>query len=162
MEFHRHSPKACVDLYRDKENEIESLKRVLFPGDGTLAHLDDKDIEHIRPSHVYDELDGQREQELADDLAEGVTDDPRFANLNYGNEFAKGEGSGGKYEEPKYRTVNIPNPEEMAFQTRRLAAEQKELLAEAVHYCKEVRKAEHSPQERAKPIRKIVHGGAGT
>ena len=110
-----------------------------------------------------DEAETETYEELDEDIAEGMADDPRYANLDYGNEHAN-EGnniSDGKSVEPKYKPVNIPDEEEMAFETRRLAIEQKELLTKVVHYCKEVVKATYSPHERPTPLRLIIHGGAG-
>ena len=165
VEFKRNSVEGCVRVYQSRESEIKALKNALFLGDDTIACLDDADRDQERPSHVYDELDAQREQDLDDDLAEGVRDDPRYAHLGYGEDKAKADENGQESRsgesEPKYKAVAVPDEEELSFMLRRLVSEQKLLLYDYVHYAKEVLKARNSPRERVTPIRKICHGGAG-
>lgn len=164
VEFKRNSVKDCIEVYQSKENEIEALKRAFLLGDDAISSLDDSDRDQERPSHVYDELDAQREQDLDDDMEEGMRDDPKYGHLEYGEDKAnadENDGQGGHYDEPKYKAVTVPEKKEMDFFTRRLVSEQRLLLNIAVHYSKEVLKARSSPRERPTPFRIIIHGGAG-
>ena len=165
-ELRREDVTACIERYNSLQGTIEEFKKVMFPGDGTVNMMDDQDIEHQRPTLAYDAIDPQREQELDDDKAEGMRDDPKYAILDYDGKKANAdEKSGGQSrEEPKYKSIVVPEAEEIRTLTRRLAAEQKVVLSKAVHYAKEVVKARHSldPDERPTPIKIIIHGGAGS
>ena len=94
---------ACLAQYRCNVEVIESVKSQIFLGEDTVQMLD-TDLEEIRPVSIYDQIDAQREQELDDDREEGVIDDPKYAAMNYGDEFNE---EGPKPEEFKFRLKNV-------------------------------------------------------
>ena len=114
------------------------------------------DLELLRPSHVYDEIDAQRVQDDDDDEDEGLEDDPRFAALNP-NDIKENERP--LLEHFKYKKVHVPDDKEMSTITQRLAGEQMELVMKVANFCKQLVKARNSPHESVSPLRLIIHGG---
>ena len=65
------------------------------------------------------------------------------------------------FETARYRTIKLPDETERNFLTRRLVAEQLNILRVVVGYCKDVVKFQNNLAHEVKPLRIIVHGGAG-
>ena len=155
VEFHRYSPEECIAMYQSHIENINSIKKELFRGD-QLMELLECDLELLRPSHVYDEIDAQRVQDDEDDLDEGLEDDPRFAALDPKDLKDHDRPT---LEQFKYKKVHVPDAEEMSTMTQRLAGEQMELVMKVANFCKELVKARNSPHESVTPLRLIIHGG---
>ena len=94
----------CLAQYRSNKETIECVKKQIFLGDDTVQMLD-ADLEENRPIPIYDQIDPQREQELDDDRDQGLIDDPKYASLDFGDDF--------KDETPyaeqfKFKQINVP------------------------------------------------------
>ena len=61
----------------------------------------------------------------------------------------------------KYKIICLPDNEEMKYMTRKLVPEQMNILRTVVASCKAIVRARKNSKVRPKPIRLIVHGGAG-
>ena len=155
VELCRHSPEECIALYQEKIEQINGVKSELFRGE-ELMDLLECDLELLRPSHVYDEIDGQNEQDNEDDLDEGLEDDPKFAAMDPNDMKDQDRPSLDQF---KYKKVHVPNEEEISTITQRLAEEQLELVMIVVNFCKAHVKARSSPHEKVTPIRLVIHGG---
>ena len=155
VEFCRHSPEDCIALYQSKIEDINFVKKELFRGEDLLDLLE-CDLELLRPSHVYDEINAQGVQEDDDDLDEGLEDDPKFAALDPKDLQEQDRPS---LEQFKYKKVHIPDEEEIGAITQRLAGEQMELVMKVANFCKQLVKARNSPHESVTPIRLVIHGG---
>ena len=157
-EFHRYDADKCIDEYSRHSSIIQSIKKQIFLGEDTVEMLDCDMKELPRPTHMYAMIDPQAEQDLDDDLDEGVTDDPRYAARDYDSAILE---DGPKYDSFKYKQVELPDDDSLDKLTRRLVDEQMVILLRIIHYCKEVVKCIHAPHESPTPVRLIVHGGAG-
>ena len=71
------------------------------------------------------------------------------------------QGSNHKYESSKYRKINLLTKAERNFCTRRLVPEQLDILREVDEYCKDINKSKNNMAHVVKPLRIVVHGGAG-
>ena len=103
----------------------------MFPGEPTVE-LMDLEITDIRPTHVYDTLNPQGEQDEEDNRVIGTEDDPQYSAYNYQN-F---EPEQHLPEEHKYKTLEVPSKDELLFITRRLCQEQQLALQPVLNYCK--------------------------
>ena len=155
-ELERDNPEACIQLYNDRSDAINSVKAEIFPGEDTLELLE-TDLELIRPSHIYDEIDGQFEQENEDDFDEGLEDDPRYAALE--PETSHKEEDKPSLEQIRYKKLKVPDEEELKAITHRLADEQMEIVTKVVTFCKGVVKSRNCHKESVEPLRLVVHGG---
>ena len=61
----------------------------------------------------------------------------------------------------KYKTIDVPQNDDLHNLTRRLVDEQQLVLIPVLNYCKQVKRARKNLQEVPEPIRMIVQGGAG-
>ena len=122
--------------------------------------LETLDLEKLdKPEHIFNTLDSQREQEKEDDLAIGPTDDPEFESFGYTENLD--QESNIKYESSKYRKIVMPSLAERNFSTRRLVPEQLDILREVDKYCQDINKSKTNIAHVVKPLRMVVHGGAG-
>ncbi len=162
-ELHRFDAPECIKAYQARKEEIDSNRLAIYPGEKTLllgeSNLLDNQVLHEKPSHFYDTLNAQEEQNQDDDREEGETADPTLesfgytGNLNHDNEF--------NADDCKYKTINVPSDEEMKFLTKRLVPEQRAILRPVIAYCKDVIKAKSNPTHKIKPILMLIHGGSG-
>ena len=157
QDFQRWSSESCEEVYRNRLNEIRSNKSFIYPSEDIIDLLDSDDLEDQRPTHVFDMLDSQREQENEDDKEVGMTDDPKYAVLGLTDHL----GNERTYEEFKYRKFILPDQETMNFLTLRLVSEQSEVLKKVIQYCKDIVKFRSDLSKQVEPVRLIVHGGAG-
>jgi hypothetical protein len=151
-------PEHCIAFYHIKKETIDINRKGMFPCESTMDLLDsDINLEDLRPTHIYETLDSQREQENDDDANVGAIDDPEFATMIYSGDLKE---ENVVHEEFKYRKICLPNQEELLFLARQLVEEQMRVLTEIVTYCKGIVRArkgiDHPPQ-----LRLIIHGGAG-
>ena len=158
-ELHADNEKECIQKFYDKIEEIEINKKRIYPGEETIALLEIFDLENDKPAHIFDMLDGQREQDREEDLAIGCVDDPEFESFSYTGNL--GEENKGNYETSKYRKIGMISNEELNFLTRRLVPEQLDILREVVAYCKDVLKSKINLAHVVKQLKIVVHGGAG-
>ena len=118
-----------------------------------------------RPAHIFDTLDSQRQQEADEDLAIGAVDDPEFETFGYtenlGQESNSNNGGNSNHESSKYRKIKMANDDEIKFLTRRLVAEQLDILREVTGHCKDILKSQNNIAHVVKPLRIVVLGGAG-
>ena len=157
----RHSIKECLQEYQNRKLQISNIKQLLYPDQNIIELLECDHLEENIPQHVYDTLDGQREQERDDDLEEVVQDDPVAAFFEWqgkDSETDYGQASKGDF---KYREVKLPSDEDLTEITRSLVDEQKILLSKVVQYCKKLVRQTKSLGKSVSPLKFIVHGGAG-
>ena len=55
----------------------------------------------------------------------------------------------------------VPKDDELKHRTLRLVPEQMNILRKVCHYCRDVVKAKKKLGHKVKPLRLIIHGGAG-
>ena len=125
---------------------IKRNKEAIYPGEGTIDLLENMDLDIQRPVHIYDMLDGERQQQESDDLMAGAENDPQFESFAYtGNLDQDGaQGGNGFCESSKYRIVNVPKEDELSHRTRRLVPEQMNILRRVCAYCRDVVKSRKS------------------
>ena len=158
-EFHPESGKDCIEEYKKRKDLIKRNKEAIYPGEGTIDLLENMDLDVQRPAHIFDMLDGERQQQADDDWAEGAEDDPQFESFAYTGNLAQGDNN--QAESHKYRIVNVPKEEEMRLRTLRLVPEQMNILRKVVLYCRDVEKSKKKLSHKVNPLRLIVSGGAG-
>ena len=77
----------CMAEFIRMQIEIQSNRKVIYPGEEVAGLLEEKDLKEIlkafKPTHLLDTLDGQGNQESTDDLEEGIVDDPAFESFAY-------------------------------------------------------------------------------
>ena len=159
-EFYPDKKEECIEAYNTRIDEISRNKEKIYPGERTSNLLQNLDLETQKPSHIFDTLDCQREQEAADDFSVGAEDDPDYESMGYTGNL--GQENQTSFESCKYRKISLPKDDEIEFLTRRMVPEQLNILREAIGYCKDVLKSEKNIRHIIKPFRIIVHGGAGT
>jgi hypothetical protein len=160
-EFHRGDAEKCINKYHEKKEEIDQNRKLIFPGEATIELMDSAEFELQRPSHVFDQLNAEGEQNNIDDNVEGIIQDPAFESHSYfGNLQQDLEGM--PAEEAKYKEVALVTNDELLTLTRRLHSEQLDVLNAVVKYAKDVVKARNNFKVKPKPPLLVVHGGAGT
>ena len=159
-QFHADDADECINMYHEKFEEIKQNKETIYPGEETLLLMENIDLEHNKPEHMFDMLDSQRQQENEEDKKLGTTDDPEYESFAYTGNLCQEKKT--DYETSKYRKIAIPEEEERNFLTRRLASEQLDILREVVGYCKDVIRSQKNPSHEVNPLRIIIHGGAGS
>ena len=158
FERFRNLPEDCISEYNSRLQDIEVVRSNIFLGEDTIDYME-CDLELLRPTHVYDDIDGQREQENEDDLEEGLEDDPRFAGLDHNGEKSE-ENYKTNLEQIKYKKVEVPGDEDISTMNRRLANEQLVIVMEVTKQAKRILRAAKSKRiKRVKPVRIIIHGG---
>ena len=157
--FHADDETKCIDLYHSSLEEISRNKKIIYPGEESIAFLENPDLETPKPEHIFDKLDCQGEQDKEDDLAIGETDDPEFETFGYTENLD--QGSNPKYESSKYRKINLLTKAERNICTRRLVPEQLDILREVDEYCQDINKSKNNMAHVAQPLRIVLHGGAG-
>ena len=161
-EFHRWEPDKCIDTYHSKAEEIDLNKKTIYPGESTLNLLDSEDFEMQRPTHVYDQLNAQGEQQDEDDLEEGAIDDPNYESFAYtGNLLIDKENQAYTKESLKFKCMTLPEEEELQFLMRQLVPEQLMIVREVLRLCKSIKKSRKVKGLKVKPLWAILHGGAG-
>jgi hypothetical protein len=158
-EFHPDNGKNCIRVYNERLELIKRNKESIYPGEGTIDLLENMDLDLQRPSHIYDMLDGERQQQEEDDLVVGAENDPQFESFAYTGNLAQGENA--HSESFKYRIVKVPKDDELRHRTLRLVPEQMNILRKVCHYCRDVVKSKKKHGHKVKPLRLIIHGGAG-
>ena len=150
----------CLAEYIKRKDEIESNRQAIYPGEATIDYLESADLEILKPTHLLETLNGQGEQENSDDLEEeGIIDDPDFESFAYtGNLNLDGQQ---KFEDFKYKKICLPSDFELNHITRQLVPEQMNPMRKVLSACKDIAKSEKYPQIKIKPVRLILHGGAG-
>lgn len=163
-ELARNDPERCISLYsNEKKNEVISNRKKLYPGEDVISLMDNDDFKLQRPTHIYDTLNGQGEQENADNNEDGPEDAPEFETFGYlGNLSQEREdGDGGKFEDFKFKKANIPTDEERYEHLRRLHPEQMAAVRRVTKVAKEIKKSRNNFQLKPEQAMMIVHGGAG-
>ena len=160
-EFFRDDEKKCKELYEERKGYIATIRNLMYPGESTFELLESGEFEIQSNSHIHDALDGQREQENADDCEIGVSDDPRYESFSYTGNLNQGETA--QFESFKYKKICLPDKKELKYLTCKLVPEQLNFLRKVVGYCKDVVKAmkRGDGKLKQKPLRIILHGGAG-
>ena len=138
---------------------VNKNRKKMYPGEDII---DLGEFHNLKPEHVYDKLDCQGEQENLDDLLNGCIDDPEFESFGYlGNLDQRGEEYAVGVEDFKYKKISLPSSSELNQMSRCLVPEQMNALRKVVSACKEIVKAKHNTSVKPKPLRMIIHGGAG-
>lgn len=162
-EFHRWSPEMCIERYHKEKEKIDLNRKTLYPGESALELMDSEEFELNKPTHVYDTLNAQGEQDKADDMEIGAVDDPAMESFGYlGNLMHQEEGGNGVPDDLKFKKICLPNDDELAALTRRLVPEQLKPFERVVDYCRNVVKSRNNLKFKVTPIRLIIHGGAGS
>ncbi len=162
-DLHRFDAKECIEAYQERREELTNNRKVIFPGEEILpemcTNLYDNQVLQERPTHIYDALNSQGEQDQDDDIAEGEESDPKYESLGYFGNL--GEDSENIPDDVKYKKINVPSKEEMEFLTHRLVPEQLVILKKVVSYCKDILKFNSNKMHKVSPLRIIIHGGSG-
>ena len=154
-EFQRWFPDECYEIYQNRIEELQANKDTIYPGQKVLELLDAEDFNAERPTHIFDLLDSQREQENADDNEIGSTDDPKYKSFGVTDQL----GQESNHENYQIKVLSVRD-DELKFLTERLVPEQMDVLNKVVQYCKEVIRLKN-PNSKVEPVRLIIHGGAG-
>ena len=157
QEFQRWCPESCETVFRERFEEIKLNKSNIYPSEDIIDMLDSDSLEEQKPSHVFDMLDSQREQENEDDKKLGATNDPKYAALGITDHLL----NEGTIEEFKYRKFIMPDLETINYLTKRLVSEQCDVLKKVIQFCKDTVKFRADLKKHVEPVRLIVHGGAG-
>ena len=161
-EFYEDSVDDCIKEYETRKREIIANKETMYPGEDIIELLDLGDLKMSKPEHVADVLDCQGEQNNEDDNAAGCIDDPVYESFGYMGNLKLNEGEAkGKVEDFKYKEIRLPSNDELKHMTRKLVPEQMNVLRAVVSSCKAIKRARKNPKVKPKPVRMIVHGGAG-
>ena len=159
QDFHRWSPKDCIDTYEQRKEELQENKKAIFPGEDIIDIIDTTDLEETKPIHLYDMIASQSMQQNDDDKDQGVTDDPDFESFGYTGNLAQNVEKNS--DDSKYRCVKIPDERELKEITQRLVPEQMDALRQVVSAMKDIVRAKENLNYLPKSLRLIVHGGAG-
>ena len=151
---------ACIEEYIKRRDDINTNREAIYPGEATIDLLEGEELELKRPTHLVEMLDNQGDQENADDLEEGAVDDPDFETFAYTGNLNLDEHPN-KFEDFKYKELCVPDEFELQQMTRQLVPEQMNVMRTVLSSCRDIVKAEKYPQIKRKPVRRIVHGGAG-
>ena len=87
--------------------EIQKSREMIYPGEDAVALLENLDLEVLRPEHIFDTLDSQRQQERDIDMAIGVEDDPAFESFGYTGNLKHSKTT--TFESSKYRKIYLPS-----------------------------------------------------
>ena len=153
------SEEKCLKEYNNREGEIVSNKKAMYPGEDVVDMLE-TNLEQLRPTDLLDTLDPQGQQEQEEDRIEGDIDDNEFesfgytGNLNHRQQQIYDVSS-------RFKQIDLPSEFDLNHMARQLVPEQMEVMREVISSCKEIVKARNNPHIRCKPVRLIVHGGAG-
>ena len=149
----------CLAEYIKRRDIIDSNRATIYPGEANIDLMEGEDLELKRPAHLLETLDNQGDQENAEALEEGIVDDPDFETFGYtGNLNLEPQQ---QFEDFKYKKILLPDEFEMQHMTRQLVPEQMNAMRMVLSSCKDIVKAEKHPQIKKKPVRMILHGGAG-
>ena len=151
---------ACIEEYIKRRDDINTNREAIYPGEATIDLLEGEEMELKRPTHLVEMLDNQGDQENADDIEEGAIDDPDFETFAYTGNLNLDEHPN-KFEDFKYKELCVPDEFELQQMTRQLVPEQMNVMRTVLSSCRDIVKAEKYPQIKRKPVRRIVHGGAG-
>ena len=161
-EFYANSPEDCIAEHEKRKLEINANREKMYPGEATIELLDVGDLQSRKPEHLTDILDPQGDQNNEDDLDIECVEDPEFESFGYFGNLNMNEGeSRAQVEDFKYKKICLPSKEEMKHMTRQLVPEQLNVLRKVIVCCKAIVRARNNPNLKPKPIRMIVHGGAG-
>ena len=151
----------CKQIYNERLDEIQINRSKIYPHEEAMNLLDfDRDLEEVRPTHIFDHLDPQGEQNNEEVRLQGIEDDETFVGRDL--IFESNLKDGQILEESKYPKIDLPeNIEDMIEMTKKLAPEQKRPLKYAVKFCYDMLLAEKNPEFDMEPLRLIIHGGAG-
>ena len=151
----------CINKYLEQKHIIDNNRNAMFPA-GELLDLDTNlNLDEMRPTHIYDKLDAQGEQNNEDDLEIGIEEDPEFVgrNIQLVNSNLEGNFS---TKDSRYPKISPPNTlEEMYDMTRKLVQEQQRALTMLLKYLKDVIIQRKNPLHNIDPLKLIIHGGAG-
>ena len=152
----------CKQIYNERLKEIQTNRNHIYPHEEAMNLLDfDRDLEEVRPTHIFDHLDAQGEQDNEEIKLEGIEDDENFVgrDLAFESNF---KNTLNLEEFFKYPKIDLPeNRDEILEMTKKLVPEQKRVLKYVVKFCYDMLLAEKNPGFDVDPLRLIVHGGAG-
>lgn len=162
-DFYIDDAQECLNQYNTvRKDEIQDNRTKLFPGESTIETIPTTDLVVEKPTLVYDMIDPQTQQDNEDDRAVGPCEDPMFESHGYtGNLQESKETSRQSIEEFKYKKVTLPADDDILQILRRLCSEQLLAVEKIVQFCKDTVKARNNPNVTPKPVRIIIHGGAG-
>ena len=153
-DFHRHNSELCIKEYEKRRLELDANRKLMFPGEATLdlmtEDLFDNDVLQDRPCHIYDTLNPQAMQENEDDRLEGDAPDPHLESFGYLGNLQ--QSSENVPDDAKYKSIKVPDEEELQFLTRRLVQEQMAILKRVIAFCRNFKNS---------TLRLIIHGGSG-
>ena len=158
-EFHPDSASDCINEYNQRRSIINDNRKAIYPGEESIELFENMDIDAQAPTHIYDLLDAEGQQQREEDMIVGAENDPQYESFSYTGNLAKEDKV--QLESSKYRVVNIPKENEMKVKTLRLVSEQMNVLRKVIRYCKNVVRQRKDLSHSVPPLRLIVHGGAG-
>jgi hypothetical protein len=164
-EFFRNDPIKCLNMFMEKINILSQNQNQMFPFSDEIDAIQEA-IENgtfdERPSHIYDMLDAQGEQQDDDDNAQGPDDDPEYAGRDPSNLTEEQKNTdNGQGESFKFKKIDVEEHNVLMAMTRKLVPEQMVPLNKAVGFCKGVVKSRNPNVDYPEPIYVVIHGGAG-
>ena len=135
-ELFPYDEKECLLTYQSRKDGISIIKNIIFPGESAI-NLDLCDyFEQERPTHVFDGLDCQGEQDNEDikDLEIGEEDQLDIAPLPWNgcNEVENPETNSNR-ESGNYRRIALLKDDDLMTLTRNLVDEQSRVLLHNVY-----------------------------
>ena len=163
LELFPYDEAKCVQLYEAKKEAISFVKAQIFPGESAIDMDMCEFFEKERPTHVYDNLDCEGEQENNDlNNIEQEEDNVEIAPLQWtGPDDRDSFEPDSRQEGGKYKIIPLLKDDDLMKMTRGLVAEQKQVLSKVVAVCKGYLKARSKLTLQTKPLLMLIHGGAG-
>ena len=154
----------CLQAYESRKDGISCIKNIIFPGESAI-NLDLLEFfEQERPTHVFDNLDceGEQDNEDTNDLVIGEEDHLDIAPLPWnGVDEAENPETNTNRESGNYRKISLLKDNDLMILTRSLVDEQKEALSKVIDVCKSYLKTQAKLHLSAKQLLMLIHGGAG-
>ena len=152
----------CDKIYHRNKFTIQLNKKGIFPNESVielLENLEKFDFESQRPKTIFDTLDPQMVQDDEDLEVDQTEVDPEFAARD--PEGFK-EPDNVFTESRRYKTMDLPEEEDLESLARQLVPEQLRAFSKVVKYCKDCSRARKNINHEVKQLRMIIHGGSGS
>ena len=141
-------PRKCLKKYNDNSDVIVKNKQGIFPFSSTMELLENGNInlEEDRPTHVYDLLDSNLEQQNQDDEICGNEEDSEYAGRDPDILVHNVEKENKNYDSFKYKSIEVPETEELAELFSKLDVEQKWGLSKLISHAKDIVRERNIPK----------------
>ena len=162
-ELFPYDQEKCLNEYQNRKDGISQIKNTIFPGESAIDLDLCEFFEKERPTHVFDNLDCQGEQDNEDaDHNIDEEDLLDIAPLDWnGVDETENVDTNSDRESGNYRRIPLLKDNALMILTRSLVDEQKEALSKLIDACKSHLKAQSKLHLKAKQLLLLIHGGAG-